>query len=209
MSHDHTRIPEGSGGVGPVRPVRAPLYSPEERARRDASPWTLVQGILAPVQFLVMLVSVVLVVRTLVTGEGYGAATVSILLKTLLLYAIMVTGSIWEKEVFGKWLFAPAFFWEDVVSMGVIALHTVYLWGLLTGGMGAEGLLWLALAAYAAYAVNAVQFVLKLRAARLQGAQPAVSGPGDPLSSAGASGGSGLRTAGSLATASPAGGGAR
>lgn len=146
-----------------------PLYTPDERARRDASAWTLVQGILAPVQFLVMLVSVVLVVRTLLTGEGYGAATASILLKTLLLYAIMVTGSIWEKEVFGKWLFAPAFFWEDVVSMGVIALHTVYLWGLLTGGMGAEGLLWLALAAYAAYTVNAVQFVLKLRAARLQG----------------------------------------
>jgi 3-vinyl bacteriochlorophyllide hydratase len=162
-----------SESLGSRRPTGLPcpsLYSPEERARRDASPWTLVQGVLAPVQFLVMVVSVVLVARTLVTGEGYGAATASILLKTFLLYVIMVTGSIWEKEVFGKWLFAPAFFWEDVVSMGVIALHTVYLLGLLTGWMTAEVLLWLALVAYAAYAVNAVQFVLKLRAARLQGA---------------------------------------
>ena len=34
-----------------------PLYTAEERLRRDASPWTLVQGVLAPVQFLVFLVS--------------------------------------------------------------------------------------------------------------------------------------------------------
>lgn len=158
-----------SGGEGSGRSdLRGGLYTPEERARRDASPWTLVQGILAPLQFLVMAVSVALVVRTLLTGEGYGAATVSIVAKTFLLYAIMVTGSLWEKDVFGKYLFAPAFFWEDVVSMGVIALHTAYLWGLLVGGMEPTTLLWLALVAYAAYTVNAIQFVLKLRAARLQ-----------------------------------------
>ena len=80
----------------------------------------------------------------------------------------MVTGSIWEKVVFGKWLFAPAFFWEDVFSMLVLALHTAYLVALI-GGFGTErGRMLLALAAYATYAVNATQFVLKLRAARLQ-----------------------------------------
>ena len=93
---------------------RKPLYTPEQRARRDATRWTVVQGILAPVQFLACAVSVVLVLRFLATGEGYGAATLSILLKTLLLYTIMVTGAIWEKVVFGKYLFAKAFFWEDV-----------------------------------------------------------------------------------------------
>jgi 3-vinyl bacteriochlorophyllide hydratase len=150
-----------------------PLYTPEERARRDASRWTLVQGVLAPLQFLVMAASVVLVVRTLGTGEGYGIATLSIVVKTLLLYAIMITGSLWEKDVYGKYLFAPAFFWEDVVSMGVIALHTAYLWGLLAGTMEETALLRLALAAYAVYTVNAIQFVLKLRAARLQAASEA------------------------------------
>lgn len=159
--------------------LRVGLYTPAERERRDASRWTLVQGILAPLQFLVMAVSVGLVVRTLMTGAGYGAATVSIIAKTFLLYAIMVTGCLWEKDVFGKYLFAPAFFWEDVVSMGVIALHTAYLWGLLTGGMDATTLLWLALVAYAAYAVNAIQFVLKLRAARLQMAASFVPPPAD------------------------------
>ena len=144
-----------------------PLYTPEERRRRDASPWTLVQGILAPVQFLVFLVSLALVVRYLWTGEGFAAASVSIVVKTLTLYAIMITGSIWEKEVFGHWLFARPFFWEDVVSMGVIALHTAYLVALFTGWLTPVEQMLLALAAYATYVVNAAQFLWKLRMARL------------------------------------------
>ena len=75
---------------------RRPLYTPEERARRDQSPWTIVQGVLAPVQFLVFLVSLALVLRYLATGEGYAVATASIVVKTLVLYTIMITGSIWE-----------------------------------------------------------------------------------------------------------------
>ncbi len=144
------------------------LYTPEERARRDASVWTLVQGILAPVQFLVFLVSLALVIRYLLQGVGYEVATWSIVVKTGFLYLIMVTGAIWEKIVFGQYLFAPAFFWEDVFSFAVIALHTAYLWALFTSALSPVGLMWLALAAYAAYVINAVQFVLKLRAARLQ-----------------------------------------
>jgi 3-vinyl bacteriochlorophyllide hydratase len=147
-----------------------PLYTADERRRRDASAWTLVQGILAPLQFLVFLVSLWLVVRFLLTGEGEYAATVSVVVKTFVLYTIMVTGSIWEKEVFGRYLFAPAFFWEDVVSMLVLALHTAYLAALFTGWLGVEGQMLLALAAYATYVVNAAQFILKLRAARLQSA---------------------------------------
>ncbi|MCF7978803.1 MAG: 2-vinyl bacteriochlorophyllide hydratase [Chromatiaceae bacterium] len=143
------------------------LYTPEERKRRDETPWTLVQGILAPLQFLVFLVSLVLVIRYLTTGAGEMAATVSVVVKTLILYLIMVTGSIWEKVVFGKYLFARAFFWEDVFSMLVLALHTAYLVAVFGGFMEVRGQLLLALAAYAAYVINATQFILKLRAARL------------------------------------------
>ena len=144
-----------------------PLYTPEERERRDATVWTLVQGVLAPVQFLVFLVSLALVLRFLWTGEGQGAATASVVIKTLTLYAIMITGCIWEKVVFDCYLFAPAFYWEDVFSMLVMALHTAYVLAVLTGFGEARGQMWLALAAYAAYVVNAVQFVWKLRLARL------------------------------------------
>ncbi len=144
------------------------LYTPEQRARRDATVWTLVQGILAPLQFLVFLVSLALVMRYLWTGEGYFAATVSIIVKTGVLYTIMVTGAIWEKIVFGQYLFAPAFFWEDVVSFGVIALHTLYVWAVWTGSFGPVEQMVIALAAYLAYVINAGQFLWKLRMARLQ-----------------------------------------
>ena len=144
-----------------------PLYTPSQRARRDATIWTTVQGVLAPLQFLVFAVSLVLVLRYLLTGDGYQAATVSILLKTALLYTIMVTGAIWEKVVFGQYLFAPAFFWEDVVSFVVIALHTLYLYGLITESIAPVQLMLIALAAYVTYALNATQFLLKLRRARL------------------------------------------
>ena len=110
-----------------------PLYTAEERQRRDGSKWTLVQGVLAPVQFLVFLISLALVLRFLWTGHGQATATISVVVKTATLYAIMITGSIWENDVFGRYLFAPAFFWEDVFSMLVLALHTAYLIALFGG----------------------------------------------------------------------------
>ena len=144
------------------------LYTPEERMRRDATVWTLVQGILAPIQFLVFLISLGMVVNFLVTGTGQSMAEFSVVVKTLVLYTIMITGAIWEREVFGRYLFAPAFFWEDVVSMLVLSLHTAYLYALYTHALPAGELMVLALAAYATYVINAAQFVIKLRAARKQ-----------------------------------------
>ena len=144
------------------------LYTPQQRARRDATVWTLVQGILAPLQFVVFVISLGLVMRYMATGDGYGLATVSIIAKTGLLYLIMVTGAVWEKVVFGQWLFAPAFFWEDVFSFVVIALHTLYLYGFLSGAIAPDALIVIVLLAYATYVVNAGQFLWKLRAARLQ-----------------------------------------
>ena len=150
------------------------LYTPEQRIRRDASPWTTVQGVLAPAQFAVFLVSFTLVARFLLTGEGQAVATASVVFKTAVLYLIMVTGSIWERAVFGRYLFAPAFYWEDMVSMVVLALHTAYIAALLTGALATNQLMLLALLAYASYVANAAQFVLKLRMARKQ--QPVWAG---------------------------------
>jgi 3-vinyl bacteriochlorophyllide hydratase len=146
-----------------------PLYTPQQRAKRDATRWTLVQGVLAPIQFVVFLASVFFVLRYLQTGEGYGIATASVIAKTAILYVIMVTGAIWEKVVFDKWLFAESFFWEDLFSMLVLALHTTYLLAVIMHFGTPHGLMLLALAAYATYVVNAAQFIWKLRMARLQG----------------------------------------
>ncbi len=143
--------------------------------RRDASVWTSVQGVLAPMQFLVFVVSLFLVLRYLATGDGLAIATWSVVAKTAMLYTIMITGCIWEKAVFGRYLFATAFFWEDVFSMLVLALHTGYLAALFTGALSDHQLLYLALAAYAAYVINAGQFIWKLRLARMDHARQQAS----------------------------------
>ena len=145
-----------------------PLYTPEQRRRRDATRWTWVQGVLAPLQFVLFGLSLVLVLRFLASGEGESLAAWSVLAKTLALYTIMLTGCLWEKAVFGRWLFAPAFFWEDVFSMLVLALHTAWLVAWAGGWLTSSQRMGLALAAYAAYLINATQFLLKLRAARVQ-----------------------------------------
>jgi 3-vinyl bacteriochlorophyllide hydratase len=152
-----------------VSNLTKPLYTPDQRKRRNESVWTLVQGILAPVQFLIFLISFSLVIHYLFTGDGYSIATASIVIKTIALYLIMITGSIWEKVVFGKYLFADGFFWEDVFSMLVLALHTAYLYFLWDGALSANELIYLALAAYVAYLINAAQFLWKLRVARYEG----------------------------------------
>jgi len=144
------------------------LYTPAQRVRRDATAWTLVQGVLAPVQFLIFGISLYLVLSSLQTGEHTDWALSSVVLKTVVLYTIMITGAIWEKVVFDCYLFAPAFFWEDVVSMIVMALHTAYVWVWWQGQWSATDQLLLALAAYGTYAVNAAQYIRKLRMARLQ-----------------------------------------
>lgn len=159
----------------PQAPGHRPLYTAAQQARRDASGWTTVQAILAPLQFLAFVLSLALVLRFLATGQGEAAATASIVVKTGLLYAIMLTGCVWEKVVFGQYLFAPAFFWEDMVSMLVLALHTAYLLAWWTQGLEVRQQMQLALCAYAAYALNAAQFLLKLRAARRHRPGPATA----------------------------------
>jgi 3-vinyl bacteriochlorophyllide hydratase len=148
------------------------LYTPAQRAQRDATAWTMVQGVLAPVQFGVFLISLYLVVNSLQTGEHTDWALASVVVKTGVLYAIMITGAIWEKVVFGQYLFAPAFYWEDVVSMVVLALHTGYLWVWWQGLWSPAEQLLLALAAYLTYGINAAQYIRKLRMARLQKTNP-------------------------------------
>jgi len=151
--------------------MRTDIYTADERARRDGTLWTPVQGVLAAVQFVVFAISLGLVIRFLMTGDGYTAATVSVVIKTAILLAIMTTGAIWEKVVFGQYLFAPVFFWEDAVSMIVIALHIGYVAALILDLGTAQDQMIIALAAYATYVINAGQFLRKFRLARQVGTE--------------------------------------
>jgi 3-vinyl bacteriochlorophyllide hydratase len=98
----------------------------------------------------------------------------------------MITGCIWEKVVFGQYLFAPAFLWEDIFSMLVLALHTLYLFGWYHQNMTLQQQLGVALLAYFTYCINAGQFIWKLRAARLQQAREKQNFSGAGMVGAGA-----------------------
>ena len=144
------------------------LYNEEERIRRDNTKWTLVQGVLAPLQFVVFLISLGFVFNYLLYGTYENAASISVVVKTAILCLIMVTGSIWEKAVFDKYLFAKPFYWEDVVSIFVVFLHLLYLFVYFFDFFSVESQLFLALLAYLAYLVNAIQFLFKFKQARGQ-----------------------------------------
>ena len=148
------------------------LYTPSQRIIRDRTVWTKVQAILAPLQFIVCIISLALVVRYLFTSEGYYIATVSIVVKSCLLFLIMITGAIWEKVVFDQFLFAEAFFWEDIVSFFVIFFHGLYLYVLLSGDFAPTSQMSVALFAYFLYFINAFQFLRKLRLARQTDQKP-------------------------------------
>lgn len=146
-------------------------YTSEQLEKRNKSKWTLVQAILAPIQFLAFMISFVLVVRYLLTGQGYAIATISVLIKISLLWLITVTGMIWEKEIFGKWFLAPQFFWEDVGNAVAMVLHNIYFLARWQGWSD-QTVMALMLVAYIAYLFNCAQFVIKGLRARQQRQAP-------------------------------------
>ncbi|MEO0562087.1 MAG: 2-vinyl bacteriochlorophyllide hydratase [Chloroflexota bacterium] len=135
-------------------------YTPDQLTRRNTSPWTTVQVVLAPIQFIAFVVSFALVVRYLMTGGGYTAANVSVLVKIALLWLITITGMIWEKEVFDHWFMAPQFWWEDFFNAVALVMHNLYFVAVWMG-VSHENLMTLMLVAYISYLVNMAQFVVK------------------------------------------------
>ncbi|MCA9973068.1 MAG: 2-vinyl bacteriochlorophyllide hydratase [Anaerolineales bacterium] len=142
-------------------------YTPEQLERRNKSKWTLVQAVLAPIQFLAFLTSLALVTRYLITGNGYEIANASVLVKITLLWLITITGMIWEKEIFGRWFLAPEFFWEDVGNAVAMLVHNLYFLARWLDWSN-RAVMTLMLVAYIAYLFNCAQFIAKGLRARQQ-----------------------------------------
>lgn len=136
------------------------MYTPEQLAKRNASIWTKVQMILAPIQFITFLISFGLVIRYLTTGEGYTLANLSVLVKITLLWAITITGMIWEKEIFGHYFLAREFFWEDMGNLLAIITHNLYFLARALD-WSHQAVMTLMLAAYCTYLLNCAQFVAR------------------------------------------------
>lgn len=142
------------------------MYTPDQLRRREASRWTKVQIVLAPVQFLAFILSFALVIRYLATGEGYWVATVSVWVKIGLIWALTITGMLWEYDMFDHYFMAKEFFWEDVGNLIAIITHNLYF---VAVWMGASRpmVMWVMVFAYLTYLLNAGQFVARgVRSAR-------------------------------------------
>jgi len=142
------------------------MYTPEQLARREASRWTRVQFIVAPIQIIAFIISFSLVVRYLMTGEGYLTATISVWVKITLIWIITITGMLWEKDVFDHYFMAREFFWEDLGNLIAILTHNAYFvvqWL----GWSHRNVMIVMLFAYITYLFNAGQFIVKgIRSAR-------------------------------------------
>ncbi len=142
------------------------MYTPEQLARREASRWTRVQIILAPIQFIAFIISFALVIRYLMTGEGYWIATISVWIKIALIWALTITGMLWEHDVYGKYFLAPEFFWEDMGNLIALITHNLYF---VAQGLGwsSRDVMLVMVVAYTTYLINATQFIVKgIRSAR-------------------------------------------
>ncbi|MCS6881625.1 MAG: 2-vinyl bacteriochlorophyllide hydratase [Chloroflexaceae bacterium] len=145
---------------------RAMMYTPEQLRRREASRWTRVQIILAPIQFIVFIISFALVIRYLMTGEGYWITTISIWVKIALIWALTITGMLWEHDMFDHYFMAREFFWEDLGNLIAIITHNLYF---VVQWLGADTqtVMWVMVFAYVTYLFNAGQFLARgIRSAR-------------------------------------------
>jgi 3-vinyl bacteriochlorophyllide hydratase len=136
------------------------MYTADQLARRERSKWTRVQIILAPIQFIAFLISFGLVIHYLLTGQGYLVTTISIWVKISLIWALTITGMLWEYDMYDHYFMAKEFFWEDLGNLIAILTHNAYF---VAKWVGADErtVMWVMVFAYVTYLFNAAQFVVR------------------------------------------------
>jgi len=140
-----------------------PRYTPEQLIKRNASVWTEIQIILAPVQFLIFLTGVTLntlYANNLVAIDFYWIS-VAILFKTLFFALLFITGMFFEKEIFDTWVYSPEFLWEDIGSTVAAFFHLLYF-VLAWMGYPERLLVMEAYVAYMTYVANAMQYLIRI-----------------------------------------------
>jgi len=151
-------------------PRLLPFTSVQER--RDTSVWTRIHPIFAIGQLGVFIVSVALFALYAVHLVPFAAVYLSVLLKIALMIGAIVTGSLWEHDVFGEWWFAEEFFVEDVMTVNVFLLHVavVVMFFRMPDQLGAvAGMLAFA---YVIYTINVGQYLIQ----HASGHKPAADG---------------------------------
>uniref|UniRef100_Q3AQ29 2-vinyl bacteriochlorophyllide hydratase n=1 Tax=Chlorobium chlorochromatii (strain CaD3) TaxID=340177 RepID=Q3AQ29_CHLCH len=140
-----------------------PRYNPEQLAKRNASVWTDIQIILAPIQFFFFiggLTVTILYANDLFPG-GFYWVSLAILFKTLFFALLFITGMYFEKEIFNQWVYSKEFLWEDVGSTVAAFFHLLYF-VLAFAGYPRDILILDAFLAYFTYVLNALQYLVRI-----------------------------------------------
>lgn len=134
-------------------------FSKEQLSRRNATVWTAIVMWIAAVQFVAYIIGFYLVIRFLSTGEGYLVASIGVWVKIVLMWAVTVSGIVWEKVVIGKYFMAREFFWEDLGNLIAMITHNAYFAALIAG-FSQRNIMWVMLFAYVTYLFNFVQWAI-------------------------------------------------
>ncbi|MDP8305091.1 MAG: 2-vinyl bacteriochlorophyllide hydratase [Candidatus Chlorobium antarcticum] len=140
-----------------------PRYTPDQLAKRNASVWTDVQLILAPIQFIVFLIGISVTALYAMDSSLFSFywVSVAILFKSFLFGLLFVTGAYFEKEIFDQWVFSKEFLWEDIGSVLAAAFHLLYF-VLAFMGASEDLLVQEAFLAYFTYVLNALQYLVRI-----------------------------------------------
>ncbi len=130
------------------------------RTRREASRWTQIHPIFAIGQLGVFLVSAILLVLYFAHLVPFADVHLSVLVKVLLMAGAIVTGALWEHDVFDRWWFAQEFFIEDVMTANVFALHVGYLVTFYAWPNNPRLYLAMLCLAYLVYGLNVAQYIV-------------------------------------------------
>jgi 3-vinyl bacteriochlorophyllide hydratase len=138
-------------------------YTPEQLVKRNASIWTDIQIILAPIQFLFFVAGVT--TTALYANDLFGTSfywvSVAILFKTLFFALLFITGMFFEKEIFNQWVYSKEFLWEDIGSTIAAFFHLLYFF-LAYRHYPENVLIWDAFIAYFTYVLNALQYLIRI-----------------------------------------------
>ena len=134
--------------------------------RRAATIWTRLHPPFAFAQLAVCIASVVLICLFFAGRVSFSVVHDSALLKIALMAGAVVTGSLWERAVYGYWWFAPQFFLEDLLTYVVALFQIGYLMVYYHSPDNLAANVAVLIVSYLAYVVNVTQYVLKHQVAR-------------------------------------------
>jgi 3-vinyl bacteriochlorophyllide hydratase len=127
--------------------------------RRKSSIWTKIHPIFALGQLLAFFVSIGFLIAYLRGAVPFHDVHVSVMVKIGLMVGAVITGALWEHDVYGHWWFAPEFLVEDVMTLIVFITQISYIIMVYTHPGQMNAILCLLGLAYLLYFGNVAQYI--------------------------------------------------